>query len=114
MSRDELLFLESIDTQRIMSRIIAEIDAVGLPNSQHIAYAIAYVIAKASEVEDVKTDSLTSFLLSCKIDGDISYFLRDMLGNNWDLVSKISNLFEANLFKACLLFYDSDESCSGY
>ena len=74
------------------------------PASSMASYAIAYVLAKADENENAALETLDSFISTCKIGEEIALFLNDNLRGIWDAVTRARGVFDADMYRAFLIF----------
>lgn len=105
MNTNELLELKKIETQKVELYLLDELRSMGYSNVNY-AYAIAYVIVKADGTKNSDISSYPNFIKTCNPTNEIDAFISTLLSERWDIVPKAASMFDADMFKAFLLFND--------
>lgn len=105
---NDLKALKELDTSKVAYSLYNELRPY-TSNYMFAAYSVAYAIVKASEMETSDLSSLDSFVKTCNIKEDIAMFMSDILTGFWDVVTRVKGMYDADLFKAFLLFCDDSD-----
>lgn len=105
---NELNSLKELDTNKVAYSLYNELRPY-TSNCMFAAYSIAYAIVKASEVKNSDLSSLDYFVKTCNIKEDIAMFMSDTLTGLWDIVTRAKSIYDPEMFKSFLLFYDDSD-----
>lgn len=112
ISETALSHLKSLDISRVEVYLLDELRAVTF-SPIFPAYSIAYTVVKSADNESADISSLDTFIRSCQIKENIAEYLAETLRGIWGMISKAKDMFDAEMFKAFLLFGNSSDVKSG-
>ena len=111
LNKEQLEGLKSIEYEKAANSILSSIKRASKP--EDAVYAAAYVLMKSIEDYRISIDSLDLYFKTAEEDDLIAAFIRNALAETWDTIRELKFKYDADTYKAVLLFYEFSASKGG-